>query len=42
MAFAASAVAGNRGVHSLNVQKHYDANLEAEEQKKVIGLTRLT
>ena len=42
MAFAASAVAGNRGVHSLNVQKHYDANLEAEEQTKVSGLTPLT
>ena len=42
MSFASAAVSGGACVASINVQKHYDANLEAEEQTKVSGLTPLT
>jgi hypothetical protein len=34
VSFATSGVAGGQSVDSLNVQKHYDATLEEEEQKR--------
>ena len=34
VSFATAGVAGGQNVDSLNVQKHYDATLEEEEQKR--------